>query len=418
MKAIDIALKDMLRSFRSLFAIGMMVAAPLMISGLIYFAFGGMGSGSADLPALTVAIVNQDQPYLNSQALGDTLVEMFNDQSVASWLKSYDVKSEDEARAAVNRQEAGMAVIIPANLSRVTFGGEGKTSILLVQDPTLTISPVVVRNMIGSLLDGVSGAGVAVKVIQERSGERIEAGRLQVLLGQFQTWFANFQRTLYHSPQSALVFQTPAALNDSQSGGGMQQILAMVVAGQLIFFAFYTGAYSMMSILRETEEGTLARLFTTPTNRSTILAGKFLSVVLMVLVQTWVMMLAGVLLFGVRWGQPLAVALADLGLVISATGLGVLLISLIKTSRQAGPILGGALSGLGMLGGLFTVAMPMPEGFLLLNKFTPHGWVLEAWKLAINGSPAIDLLPAFAILIALGAGMFFVGAQIFRRRFA
>ena len=34
MKIIDIALKDLVRSFRSLFAIGMMFVAPLLITGL------------------------------------------------------------------------------------------------------------------------------------------------------------------------------------------------------------------------------------------------------------------------------------------------------------------------------------------------------------------------------------------------
>jgi len=47
MKILAIALKDLTQSFRSLFAIGMMVAAPLLITGLIYFAFGGLSGASA-----------------------------------------------------------------------------------------------------------------------------------------------------------------------------------------------------------------------------------------------------------------------------------------------------------------------------------------------------------------------------------
>ena len=56
LKIIDIALKDLTRSFRSLFALGMMVGAPLLITGLIYFAFGGAAQGSADLPAVNARI--------------------------------------------------------------------------------------------------------------------------------------------------------------------------------------------------------------------------------------------------------------------------------------------------------------------------------------------------------------------------
>ena len=42
MKILDIALKDLIRSSRSFFLIGMMFFAPLLLVGLIYFAFGGI----------------------------------------------------------------------------------------------------------------------------------------------------------------------------------------------------------------------------------------------------------------------------------------------------------------------------------------------------------------------------------------
>ncbi len=54
---------------------------------------------------------------------------------------------------------------------------------------------------------------------------------------------------------------------DAQPETPMKKIISVIMAGQMIFFAFYTGAYSMTSILKEEEEGTLARLFTTPTDR-------------------------------------------------------------------------------------------------------------------------------------------------------
>ena len=60
MKILDIAFKDLTRSFRSVFAIGMMVIAPLMLTGLIYFAFGGGSGDSPSMPAIKVGFVNLD----------------------------------------------------------------------------------------------------------------------------------------------------------------------------------------------------------------------------------------------------------------------------------------------------------------------------------------------------------------------
>ena len=63
--------------------------------------------------------------------------------------------------------------------------------------------------------------------------------------------------------------------------------------------------------------------------------------------------------------------------MIAASGLGVLLISFVKNMRQTGFVLGGVLSVLGMLSGLFTANIDMPEAFNKLANFTPQGWVLQ-----------------------------------------
>ena len=112
------------------------------------------------------------------------------------------------------------------------------------------------------------------------------------------------------------------------------------------------------------------------------------------------------------------IILALLGQVMAAAGLGVLLISFVKTSRQAGPILGGALTAMGMLGGLFTANIVMPEAFNKLAVFTPQGWVIRGWKTVLNGQPLTDLLLPLMVMVVIGAIMFLVGAFRFNKRFA
>ena len=425
MKILDIAFKDLTRSFRSMFAIGMMIVAPLMITGLIYFAFGGASNGTSDLPAVKVGIVNLDALPANSAmnaSIGQTIHDMFHDESVKSWITAIDCTDEASARAAVDNQTIGMAVIVPPNFTNQLMNGENIPPIVIVQDPTLTITPNIVHDMIQSVLDGVSGGGIVLQTITEReqaNGITPVPAQTLNLLQDYETWYVNFQRNLFHYPdQAALKVITPSS-GQTNAANPMQSIMGAIMTGMMIFFAFYTGAYSMMSILREEEEGTLARLFTTPTNRTSIMTGKFLSVFLTVILQGLVLMIASHFAFGVNWGAPLNVTLALTGQVVAASGLGVLLIAFMKNSRQAGPVLGGALSGLGMIGGLFTAAMPnMPSAFTMLASFTPQGWVLKAWGVVLNHQPTSDLLVPFIIAVAMGLVMFAVGTMLFRRRFA
>lgn len=428
MKLIDIALKDMLRSFRSLFAVGMMIAAPLLITGLIYLAFGGMSSEQPDMPAIQVGLVNADAASVDAPSadapfnLGQTLVEMFTDASVADWLIARAYPDAAAARAALDRQEIGVAVLIPSGLSAAALSGERSpdTAVVILHDPTLSIAPQVVGSMVTSLLDGVAGGRIAIQVIQERHAARgltFAPAQIPVMIGQYQTWYTDFQRAMFHRPaEAALRLAAPGV---DETAAPMSQILGATMAGQMIFFAFYTAAYSMTSVLREHEEGTLARLFATPTDRAVILGGKFLAVFLTVILQGAALMLFAGLVFGIHWGRAGSVLLALVAQVVAAAGLGVLLIALVRNSRQAGPVLGGGLTVFGMLGGLFTVGIQgMPAFFDVAALFTPHGWVLKGWRLALAAQPPGALLLPFFIALAMGAAMFVLGAVLFRRRFA
>jgi ABC-type multidrug transport system permease subunit len=423
MKILDIALNDFTRSIRSLFAIGMMVVAPLVITGLIYVAFSGAGGEASDLPVIRVGIVNLDQPPADAPlALGKTLADMYSDESVASYIQPKQYPDETSAHTAINSQEIQAAVIIPSGMTAALIANQSIPPVRILQDPTATIGPLVVKNMAQSLLDGIHGGSIAVQIHRQR----FEANRLaddpNSILGIINTygeWFTTFQRELFHSPEAALVLVAPQAAGEEPGNiDPIAGILSQIMTGQMIFFAFFTGAYSMQSILKEQEEGTLARLFTTPTPRITILTSKFLAVVLTVCGQGLVLLLIGRLLFKVQWGAPLSVLLTLVGQIASATGLGVLLISLVKNERQAGPVIGGGLTGLGMLGGLFTVGMQMPEAFTRISNFIPQGWVLHAWKLSLNGAPSTEVFTTFFILVAMGAAMFAIGALRFGRRFA
>jgi len=423
MKIIDIAFKDLVRSARSLFLIGMTLAAPLLITGLIYFAFGNMTSGDVSMTAISVGVVNTDVLPADAQLeapLGDNIRSIFFDESVASWITASDYADEAAAREALNAQKIGVAVVIPATFTEDFLAGKKDTVVTILQDPTLTIGPTVVRDVIISLLDGFASANIAYKVFNERmevNRKTLNPADFPVLLEPYTTWYIAFQRALFHSPEkAALVVTSPAA--GGETSNSVQSMMGLIMSGQLIFFSFFTGAYAMMSILQESEEGTLARMFTTPTNRTTILAGKFLAVFITVIIQGVVLLIAGQTIFKINWGEAGSITFSLLGQMFASVGLAVLLVSFIKTSKQAGPIFGGALTALGMVSGLFTTNVKMPDAFNAIGNFTPQGWVLKAWKLTLAGQPASELLVPFLVLVVMGILMFAVGAVMFRKRFA
>jgi ABC-2 type transport system permease protein len=195
-------------------------------------------------------------------------------------------------------------------------------------------------------------------------------------------------------------------------------MIGPIMAGMMILFVFFMGANGAESIIREQEEGTLARLFTTPTSASTILAGKFVGVFATLIIQTTVLLGASALLFHISWGKPLSVMMATVGLLVAATGFGVMLMSFIKSTRQAGLILGGVLTITAMIGGLLTNGIPnVPKVMDTIALSMPQGWAMHAWKLSLAGNNATTLLPPTIVLVMLGCIFFAIGLTQFRRRF-
>jgi ABC-type multidrug transport system permease subunit len=293
----------------------------------------------------------------------------------------------------------------------------------IVSDPTLSIGPAVVEDMVTMMVDAVAAGGITIQTILERqqaNGTQADPAQIPSWIERFGTWYTDFQRDLFHRPdEAALVLVAPSA-GETETVDPLRKMMGFTMAGQMIFFAFFTAGYAMTSLLAESEEGTLARLFTTPTDRTSILTGKFVAVFITVILQGLVLMIAGYFAFGVQWGKPLSVTLALIAQVIAAAGLGVLLISFVKSTKQSGPVLGGGLTVLGMLGGLFTANIPggMPAAFNALANFVPQGWVLKSWRLALAGLPVADLFIPFSVTVLMGLVMFAIGARMFRRRFA
>jgi ABC-2 type transport system permease protein len=214
-----------------------------------------------------------------------------------------------------------------------------------------------------------------------------------------------------------LTIQAPPGKTSTTNEG--TAIIADVMTGMLIFFAFFTGASTAQTIITEDEEGTLSRLFTTSTPAATILGGKLAAVFATLMVQIVVTLVAGRLIFGIRWGNSLSVLMAAVALVATAAGFGIFLMSLVKTSRQAGPVMGGVMTLTGMAGGLMTTGIPnLPAAFHTMNLFTPQGWAMRAFQAALYGGSPGEVLTPMLVSLGVGALFFVIGVLFFRRRFA
>ena len=176
--------------------------------------------------------------------------------------------------------------------------------------------------------------------------------------------------------------------------------LAFMAPSMALMFLMFAAALGGRSLLVERNQGTLPRLLVSPIQSSQVLAGKTIGTYLTGVAQMLILIPASALLFGLRWGDWLAVLALVLAAVVAATGWGMLITALARTPSQVSTI-GSAITLIfGILGGAFINQDAMPPWFQLASKITPNAWGLDGFTtLALGGRLADILLPLGALLV-------------------
>ena len=434
MKAFDIALKDLTRSFRSAFAIIFMFGVPLLVTGMFYFMFGNTAqSGGFNLPRTKVIIANMDAGGPKFQinpkhipggrkagTMGDLIVSILESEDMGDLIEVTFAADPRSARASVDNQQAQVAIIIPSDFSK-QFADvrKGKAVIEFYQDPTLTIGPAIMRSILNRFLDSMGGVSIAVNVFMDEV-DPSEYG----LTGQVVQGYLNTSLALSDNLEGELLeVRAPVGAQKSsaeESQNLLLRIIGPIMGGMMVFYAFFTGTSTAQSILKEEEERTLPRLFTTPTRQATILTGKLLSVFMTVCMQVLVLLIAAHLIFGIQWGQLFSVSLTAAGIIFSASSFGIFVNSFLKNTKQAGVLFGGVLTVTGMVGMISIFAMNAPGSARLtstVSLLVPQGWAIRGLMQSMNGEPVGMVLLTALAMLAWSAAFFVVGVLRFNRRY-
>ncbi len=431
MKAFDIALKDLTSAFRSAFAIVFMFGIPLLVTGMFYFMFGNTAGGDLHLPKTNVIIANLDEGGPRFQAseknfpggkkartMGELVVNVLQSDELADLIQVSLASSAESARAAVDGQAAQVAVIIPADFSKQFADPNKQAAIEFYQDPTLTIGPDIIRSILNRFMDGMAGVKIALNVFLDEAapGDDSLAGQVvQQYLDTSLVQTKDLAAALLDAKQS-----TPAAAPE-RDDNILLRLIGPIMGGMMVFYAFFTGTSTAQTILKEEEERTLPRLFTTPTPQAVILSGKFMSVFLTVLVQVTVLLVAGRLIFGIQWGEPVPVALAAAGIVFSASSFGICINSFLKTTKQGGVVFGAVLALTGMIGMLSIIAQGSPAAAQLggtVSLLVPQGWAVRGLVQVMNGAQVSEVGLTALAMLAWSAAFFTIGVWRFNRRYA
>jgi ABC-2 type transport system permease protein len=183
-----------------------------------------------------------------------------------------------------------------------------------------------------------------------------------------------------------------------------------------LMFLMYTVSYGGRSILAERSQGTLPRLLVSPTSSSQVLGGKVLGIYFMGAAQTWILILASSVFFGVKWGDALGLVLLILAAVFGATGWGMLITALARSPGQVANIGSALMLIFGILGGTFTDLEQMPAAIRTFSRITPNAWGLDGFTTLALGGTLPNLVEPITALLIMGAVLFGIAVMLFNRQ--
>jgi ABC-2 type transport system permease protein len=358
-------------------AVLMVFAAPIFIASFFGYIFGGGRGNGDDRARVAVLIVDQDQSRLSNEIIAGLTAE-----------KSLEVKTSDldQARAAVRKGSATVAIAIPAGFGAGIAGGffnaSQKPAITVLYDPSHSIE----LNMVEATLTGHVMQAVGDRVFGWITRQSPLAGPLAKPAGDpsspsTQGSGDSGAVRSDDSNQSAPRLTIPYSTNEEAVTSGMgveYNGYAHSFAGMGIQFILFMGIEVGIGVLLQRQRGLWKRLRAAPISRSTLLGSRTISAAINSLIVLVVLFSFARLVFGVRIQGSL---LGFIGICVAfslMTGaFGLLIAALGKTPEAARGLAIFVTLLLVMLGGAWVPTFIFPQWLQKLTIVIPTRWAVD-----------------------------------------
>jgi ABC-2 type transport system permease protein len=419
MKAIwYVAKKDLLHILRDRYSFIIMLLVPFILVTIIGLALPSLGlfGNSSQSISLQVAVSDQDH-----DAVGQAVVNALkiHNQQLTITLKQY-ATTDEVKKAVADSQGAVTGVVIPAGTTaRLRAAAEsGQPTRDLVQiytiptsnDPDSAIVENIVTGVVGQLSTAYFAGSAAMREVE----------RVCQQPGNYCAPATINPATIASNVGAASVIESAnAQVSLLHAGNVPPQINAfdIMLPGYALLFSLFGLQSVAGTILEEREEGTLRRLLITPVSRYALLGGKMLAQFLVTFAQLLILFIAGYLVFHLHIASWPLTLLFLLLISFAVTGLGMLLVSVVRTRRQLSPVVTVVTLISSGIGGAWWPLWLEPQWLQNVAKIGVVAWAMEGLNgIIVTGRSFGQLLPDLLALLIYGAVCFLIGVRLFRFR--
>ncbi len=381
MKFVHIAFKDLRISLRDKKGIALTILMPLILIFILGLTFDSRFGDSGSVSKYKVAFFAKDKGFLAKTLRQD----VFGSKEISKMIEVVDT-TEQAGKDMVAKGEVSAFVLVPEGFTDQVMRGE-KAELELYSDPGKPWRREITKAVLDSFTSQVAAIQTGFEAI-----DAVTNGIDPRLIP------AVMEKLKAENGTGELMRETTRA--------GRRQVSAFqyYAAGMTVMFLLFTALAGTKSMLEEKEAGTFGRLLITPTQKASFLAGKFLGIMLVSLLQVLAIYLVTRLLFKVDWGSSLpGLALLSLAAVAACAAMAVFVATIAKSSKTADAIGSIVVQVMALLGGSMVPLMVMPKFLQLLGKGTINGWALTGYLKLMEGRDYTAVLPEASVLALIAA---------------
>lgn len=204
------------------------------------------------------------------------------------------------------------------------------------------------------------------------------------------------------------------------SRGGPAEATAQATAGGAVVFSLFAVSVIGHNVLHERSWHTWDRMRASPAAMVELLAGKFIPLYAVLLVQQGIIFGYAVLVLGARVDGGLPVLLgAILSWPVAVLAFGLLLATLVRSHGQLGTANDIGALIISVLGGALTPVPALPGWMQAVAGASPGYWAVSAYRVGLLGGPAGTRWPPVVVILliaaAAGCGAVVAAASGWRR---
>jgi ABC-2 type transport system permease protein len=395
-KIFAIAWKDAIARFANPSELLFFIVLPVVFTFILA---GGTPQGNED-PRIDLLVVDEAKTSISQQVID----ELENSTAV-----NPELTTRDEAQSLFDDRRAEVVLIIPPGLDIASLQG-GSAEVELLQQPNNLNATVAERAVLTAIRRVSSAISAAQTAVSQRESMKPFASE-EEKQAYFESSLEMAQSLQKDAPERVTVVE---GLTEDQVDYDPR---ANSSAGQLITWVFIPLFGIAALFAYERQQGTLRRLLTTPSNKSTFLLGTISGQVAMALVQMLLLVGFGILVMKLNWGrEPLALFVILLASALAAAAFGTTMGTFIKTEGQASGL--SVMFGMvfAMMGGCWYPLELFPPAIQNAVKILPTTWAMQGMlDLVLRGGGLQDILPEAGVL--LGFALVFFGVGVWRFRY-